>query len=72
MDYWVIDRLEGRFAVCEHGDNMENLPRDLLPERIREGDCLTREADGTFRVDDEETERRREQNFRQMKKIFGE
>ncbi|MCI5801687.1 MAG: DUF3006 domain-containing protein [Oscillospiraceae bacterium] len=71
MEYWVIDRLEEGYAVCEHGDGMENIPAELLPEGAREGDCLFRCGEG-FAADREETRRRREENLRLTQALFGE
>ena len=71
MEYWVIDRLEEGYAVCEHGDGMENIPAELLPEGAREGDCLFRCGEGCA-ADREETRRRREENLRLTQALFGE
>ena len=38
---FIIDRFEGDFAVVELSDGtFENLPRTLLPESAKEGDCI--------------------------------
>ncbi len=51
----VIDRFEGDFAVVELPDKqMVNLPLILLTKLVKEGDVVD------IRIDEEETERRRE------------
>lgn len=71
MEYWVVDRIEGDLAVCEHGEQTEAIPLRELPQGLREGDCLFWE-DGGFLVDQAETDRRREENLRLMRLVFGE
>ncbi|MBA1335075.1 MAG: hypothetical protein HPY66_0697 [Firmicutes bacterium] len=38
----VIDRIEGDWAVIEHGgiERTFNIPKDLLPDGIKEGDVI--------------------------------
>lgn len=71
VEYWVVDRIEGELAVCEHGKQTEAIPLEELPQGLREGDCLFRE-DGGFSIDRAETARRREENLRLMRSVFGE
>jgi len=36
----VIDRIEGDWAVVEYGSLVFNLPRQLLPKQVKEGDVI--------------------------------
>lgn len=38
----VVDRIEGDFAIVEHGEEMLEIPLSELPENVREGDVLIR------------------------------
>ncbi|HBG10788.1 MAG TPA: DUF3006 domain-containing protein [Clostridium sp.] len=61
---YTIDRISEIIVICEdeNGD-MVKVQASALPEGVREGDILT-EADGTWTLELEETERRR-QRFRE-------
>ncbi len=37
---FIIDRLEDRWAVIEHGRETFNLPRELIPQGAMEGDVI--------------------------------
>ncbi|HHY94158.1 MAG TPA: DUF3006 domain-containing protein [Firmicutes bacterium] len=51
----VIDRLEGEWAVLEWEGRTFRVPRDFLPEEVKEGDCLRWQLE----VDASATEARR-------------
>ncbi len=72
MEFWIIDRLEDPFAVCE-GENRQRreIPLAELPEDVREGDVLCLKG-GEYHIDRAETERRREENSRLLKSLLGE
>ncbi|CUX72343.1 hypothetical protein BN3590_04658 [Clostridium sp. C105KSO15] len=57
---YTIDRISEKVVICEdeNGD-MVKVQASALPEGVREGDILT-EADGTWTLELEETERRRQ------------
>lgn len=60
MDYYIVDRFEGDFALCETpGGMMEKLRRDLLPPETMEGDLLCFRS-GMWIVDKAATQARRE------------
>lgn len=43
----VVDRFEGKYAVCEKEDKtMINIEKLKLPKEVKEGDVLTIEATG--------------------------
>lgn len=54
----VIDRFEGKYAVCMQDDKVINIPRYKVPINAKDGDCLVME-NGFFVVQNEETEDRR-------------
>lgn len=67
----VIDRFEGKYAVCEEdGGIRRNIRRALLPKEAGEGDVLT-EKDGRFSVNRAETARRLAHVLRLQKDVFG-
>ena len=55
----ILDRLEETLAVLETDDGMVNVPRELLPADVREGDVLRQAADGTYTTDTAATQARR-------------
>ncbi|KAB1439404.1 DUF3006 domain-containing protein [Candidatus Galacturonibacter soehngenii] len=61
----IIDRFEGKFAVCIQEDKIINIPRYKLPIEAKDGDCLALE-NGFFVVKKEETEEKR----RSVKKLM--
>lgn len=67
---YTIDRFEGAIAVCEDEQKkMVQIPKYRLPLEIKEGDVIV-EADGIFRVDDEETIEQRKKAKELMNKLF--
>lgn len=62
----VIDRFEGKYAVCVQDDKVINIPRYKVPIDAKDGDCLVME-NGFFVVQNEETEDRRYS----VKKLMG-
>lgn len=54
----VIDRFEGKYAVCLQEDKVINIPRYKVPINAKDGDCLVME-DGFFVVQNEETDDKR-------------
>ena len=46
MERYIIDRIEGSFAVCEaENKTMRNVPLADLPEGAVEGDCLVHDGE---------------------------
>jgi hypothetical protein len=75
--HWVIDRIEGEWAVIDRPDGTSfDLPRWMLPDGCREGDVL-RVAVGrdgaaaTWRIerDEAETARRLEKARRELEEL---
>ena len=69
MERYIVDRFEGDFAVLEseNGGTVDILKSDL-PD-VKEGDVIVFE-DGYYKVDREETQRRRELIAEKMRKLF--
>ncbi len=59
MEYWVIDRIEEGWAVCqnERGDHRD-LPVSSFTEPIKEGMWFTFSTEGTPIISAEETKHR--------------
>jgi hypothetical protein len=76
-EIWILDRFEGERAVLERAlHETLDLPRALLPARLREGDALRvaiRTADGESRLtivrDEEETRRRADEAGRILRDL---
>lgn len=62
----IIDRFEGDMAVIEYEGGTFNLPRNLLPSEVREGDVIKI----LITVDKEETENRRKRIQGLMDDVF--
>ncbi len=66
-----IDRIENGFAVCENENKtFENIPLEMLPQGVKEGDVLRQDENG-FALDREETQRRRKQAFDLLNKLLN-
>ncbi len=72
MKYWVIDRFEGEYAVCEDEEQRTfALKRAALPSEAGEGWVLAVLEDGTLYPDLEETQRRRQRIAEKQRRAFG-
>ena len=54
----ILDRFEGEIAVLETDGSRQEIPRQLLPDMIKEGDVLIQVQNG-YQVDTAATEARR-------------
>ena len=56
MEYYIIDRFEGNFAVCQNLQNekMQNIQKNLLPKNVKESDVIFFE-DNKYFFDEEKT-----------------
>lgn len=67
---YIIDRLEEGIAVCENElKKMISIPKEHLPQDIKEGDLLS-EDDGIFSIDKEATDKRRSQMRKKLMDLF--
>lgn len=69
-EYWSVDRIENGSAVLEN-DQRERiqLPLNLLPAGVLEGNVLEK-AGESYRIDEQETARRREEAIRLQNQLF--
>ena len=70
MECFIIDRIEGNLAVCEDSTRSTvNILLEKLPHNVREGDCIICE-NGQYIIDENETQRRREENIKLLRKLM--
>ena len=68
---YIIDRLEEGIAVCENElKKLISIPKDLLPDGLKEGDVLE-EQEGRFLRDEQGTEARRKEIRKKLMDLFG-
>ena len=70
--YYIVDRIEEGFAVCENSETCDiiNIPLSELPEGIEEGNCIKLVNDIYIR-DLEQEEKRRNDLKDKIKKAWG-
>lgn len=57
----IIDRFEGEFAVVECEDRVRvEIHRNIIPKEAKEGDVII-QIGGKYKIDEGETQRRREE-----------
>lgn len=67
---YIIDRLEEGIAVCENElKKLISIPKDLLPDGLKEGDVLE-EQEGRFLRDEQGTEARRKEMRKKLLDLF--
>ncbi|ARP44588.1 MULTISPECIES: DUF3006 domain-containing protein [Anoxybacillaceae] len=67
---YIIDRFEGDLAVCEAEDGkMVDIEKSNLPKNAEVGDVIILE-NGHFRVDKEDTDKRRKEIEDLMNELF--
>ena len=37
---YIVDRIEGNYAVCEVGEDIVNIKLEYLPKEVKEGDII--------------------------------
>lgn len=71
MTFLSIDRLEGKYAVCEDDTGaMHDILRNLVEASAKEGDVLVLK-DGRYFVDALETQKRKQAAAALQKKLLG-
>lgn len=71
MNVYVLERFENDTAVLERADGrFIELPRSVLPKRAKPGDVLMEYRKGRYRVDKEETARRKAAADALMERMF--
>ena len=67
---WIVDRIEGAFAVCETlQKKMEEIPLDTLDFQQKEGDVL-KEKEGILYRDERATSERKEEIRNKFSKLL--
>ena len=67
---YTVDRIGGGIAVLEtETGERRTVEASILPENVKEGDCLT-EADGIFSLDAERTSARRKKLHARLKALI--
>lgn len=67
---YIIDRLEEGIAVCENElKKLISIPKDLLPDGLKEGDVLE-EQEGRFLRDEQCTEAHRKEMRKKLMDLF--
>ena len=75
-EYYCIDRIEdvedGNIAVVECPDlEFRDIPVSELPRGVKEGDCLKKNTNGEWIIDDEEKKRRLKRINAKLKKLMN-
>lgn len=65
----ILDRFEGNFAVLEDDGVMKNIPRELLPANLREGDVVIKVGE-KYLLDEKNTAARRKKIAELQKGLF--
>ena len=66
MTQLIIDRFEEQWAVVEFGDKTFNMPREIFPPHIKEGDILNL----TLTVEESETKKNLSQTQRLLDELM--
>lgn len=68
---YIVDRIEGEYVVIETPDeNMINVDKILIQDGVKTGDCLVKLGE-TYKIDIEQTERRKERIHNLMKGMWA-
>ena len=62
--FWIVDRIEGEYAIIESSSGVFKLELKYLPDDIKEGDTISVIRDAR------ETEERADRIFEKMSKLF--
>lgn len=66
----VIDRFEGKYAVCElENGEFVDVPEEDIPQEAKEGDVITK-TDNKYCVDKMATENKRKEIKHKMDRLF--
>lgn len=68
---YIVDRIEGGVAVLERDDlEFVDVPLSVLPEGVRQHDCLEEDG-GAWRIDRDRTAERKRRVEERMRRLFG-
>jgi hypothetical protein len=65
----IVDRIEGKFAICESDGRMIDVPLKLIKGKVRDGVVLA-EKEGIYYVDEDATKRRTDEIKSETKDIW--
>ena len=67
----IIDRIENKVIICEdeNGQTVE-LPIDIFIQPIQDGDIVTKNKEGLYEIDKEETEKRKKNIEKRFNSLF--
>ena len=72
MKQLIIDRFEGKYAICEDKDQKYYaIEAQELPQGAKPGCVLQITDEGDLVLDEEETQRRRQRILDKQRKAFG-
>lgn len=72
MKQLIIDRFEGKYAICEDADQRYfAIETEELPEGAAEGSVLKITEEGELLLDQAETQARRERIAAKQRRAFG-
>ena len=72
MKQLIIDRFEGKYAICEDKDQKYfAIEAQELPQGAKAGCVLQITDEGELVLDEEETQRRRQRILDKQRKAFG-
>ena len=72
MKQLVIDRFEGKYAICEDSEQKYfAIELTELPKEVKPGCVLQITDEGELRLDEEETQRRRQRILDKQRRAFG-
>lgn len=73
-EYAAVDRIEGKYAICETDNGMKNILISKIPFEVTQGDVLVIEVNGDsiniLRKDDDEKKRRADYNNALLEQLF--
>ena len=73
MKQLIIDRYEGRYAICEDKEQRYfAIELSELPQEAGPGCVLVITEEGSLQVDQEEIQRRRQRILEKQRRAFGE
>jgi len=70
MEFFSVDRIEENIVVLIKDGKAFNYPLDDFDFLVKEGMLLSRDSDGKFRYEKEETERVKNELFKKQNDLF--
>ena len=70
MEFFSVDRIEEDIVVLIKGGKAFNYPLDDFDFSVKEGMLLSKDSDGKFRYEKDETERVKNELFKKQNDLF--